>query len=178
MSSSVISAVSSHLAGPAAWLFRLPSSIFCLLSRIDYCTHLSIRGSRLICGSSHRPNSTLTESIGIRLVTNTAGTFVVPALSSLGRLEPLRYLPPPPPPPPPPLLGVGETKRPCKGFHRPGSKPAARLALSTMEVTDGVAAAVVGIVLLRVAAGGSAGVLVSCGVGGQGYQWLGRCCCC
>jgi hypothetical protein len=80
------------------------------------------------------------------LVTNTAGTFVVPALSSLGRLEPLRYLPSPPPPPPP-LLGVGETKRPCKGFHRPGSKPAARLALSTMEVTDGAAAAVVGIVL-------------------------------
>ena len=77
----------------------------------------------------------------------------MPALSSLGRLE-LRYLPspPPPPPPPPPLLGVGETKRPCKGFHRPGSKPAARLALSTMELTDGAAAAAVGIVLLRVAA--------------------------
>eukprot|EP01046_Picozoa_sp_COSAG06_P059583 COSAG06_NODE_12374_length_1389_cov_11.841860_2_plen_168_part_00 len=137
--------ISSRWAGCMA----LPSSIFCLLSRVDHCAHLSIRGSRLIRGSSHRPNSTLTESIGIRLVTNTAGTFVVPALSSLGRLE-LRYLPPPPPPPPPappPLLGVGETKRPCKGFHRPGSKPAARLALSTMELTDGAAAAVVGIVL-------------------------------
>jgi hypothetical protein len=117
-------------------------------------TVLICRSAEAVRNGSHRPNLTLSESIGIRLVTNTAGTFVVPALSSLGRLEPLRYLPPPPPPPPPPLplLGAGETKRPCKGFHRPGSKPAARLALSTMELTDGAAAAVVGIVLLRVAA--------------------------
>ena len=150
------------------------SSVFLVFSPA-LTTVLICRSAEAVRDGSHRPNLTLTESIGIRLVTNTAGTFVVPALSSLGRLEPLRYLPPPPPLP---LLGAGETKRPCKGFHRPGSKPAARLALSTMELTDGAAAAVVGIVLLRVAAGGSAGVLVSCGVGGQGYQWLGRCCCC
>ena len=123
------------------------SSVFLVFSPA-LTTVLICRSAEAVRNGSHRPNSTLAESIGIRLVTNTAGTFVVPALSSLGRLE-LRYLPsppPPPPPPPPPLLGVGETKRPCKGFHRPGSKPAARLALSTMELTDGAAAAVVGIV--------------------------------